>query len=53
MEENLIKCESCSMSDNCRILDSKKCHNFAKSIDSNYRYVFDPELLQSEKQSFA
>jgi hypothetical protein len=49
---DIALCEKCSISDNCNILDPKKCNNFVAIVDSNYKYVFDPELSQIEKQNF-
>lgn len=49
---DITLCEECLISDYCHILDPKKCNNFVATVDSNYKYVFDPELLQIEKQNF-
>lgn len=46
-------CEQCTNSDNCMILNSYICSKFTPSIDSNYKYVLDPDLFNLEKQNFA
>jgi hypothetical protein len=46
-------CESCLNSDSCLLLNSYVCKSFSPAIDSNYKYLLDPELLRLETQSFA
>ncbi|MDD5650110.1 MAG: hypothetical protein PHF86_06805 [Candidatus Nanoarchaeia archaeon] len=56
MKKDLIyvtTCENCIHSDFCCILNSYTCNNFIPTIDSNYRYVLDPNLFEIEKQNFA
>jgi N-dimethylarginine dimethylaminohydrolase len=44
------KCETCNLSENCMNLNPYKCQKYAESVDSNFKYVLDPELLYLEKQ---
>jgi hypothetical protein len=44
-------CENCDNSDSCVILNSYNCKDFVLSVDSNFKYVLYPELLQIEKKS--
>jgi hypothetical protein len=47
-DSTMIKCEKCQNSDTCND-NPKLCKNFTVSIDSNYKYLLEPELLQQEK----
>jgi hypothetical protein len=45
----VIRCEKCNDSDKCRMIDPYRCKNFSLSVDSNFKYVADPQLLFLEK----
>lgn len=48
-EDYKSTCEWCAYSDICMILNCYSCKSFVQSIDSNYKYVINPDLFKIEK----
>lgn len=44
-------CEKCDNSEKCMILNSYVCNNYSQTIDSNYKYVIEPELICQTKMT--
>jgi len=51
LKGEIMLCEKCYSSESCMILNSYVCNNYCQNVDSNYKYVIEPELICQAKTS--